>query len=261
MKVNNPNNLPTIPIKDLKPTQGNLKELSEVNYNKLKRVIDKRGFSVPVYIWEDKEGIKHLLDGHGRYKVLTTEGWEEPIPYLKIPAKDLKEAMSRLLEITSQYQEITQEGIDEFIAKYELLEAEVYEYTNFDAMNYLEDDNEETGIKDNYSRKIEAPIYEIKGEKPNVEELFNNLKAEQLIKEIEEANLPEEVKSFLKLAAYRHTIFNYSKIAEFYANSDKDTQALMEKSALVIIDFDKAIENGFIRLSEKIIGQYTNDYK
>ena len=89
---------------------------------------------MPVYIWEDKEGIKHLLDGHGRRLVLTTEGWNDPIPYLKIPAKDMQEAMARLLEITSQYQKITQEGIDEFIGKYELNEAEVYEATSFDAL-------------------------------------------------------------------------------------------------------------------------------
>lgn len=134
MKVHNPNNLPTIPIADLLPTQGNLKHLTEKNYQKLKSRIEHRGFSVPVYIWEDDKGVKHLLDGHQRRQVLITEGWNDPIPYLKIPAKDLQEAMARLLEITSQYATITQEGIDEFIATYELNEAEVYEATSFDAL-------------------------------------------------------------------------------------------------------------------------------
>lgn len=134
MKVHNPNNLPTIPIADLLPTQGNLKDLTEKNYQKLKSRIEHRGFSVPVYIWEDDKGVKHLLDGHQRRQVLTTEGWNDPIPYLKIPAKDLQEAMARLLEITSQYATITQEGIDEFMATYELNEAEVYEATSFDAL-------------------------------------------------------------------------------------------------------------------------------
>ena len=137
MKVHNPNNLPTIPIADLLPTQGDLKDLTEKNYNKLKNTIDKRGFSVPVYVWENDKGIKHLLDGHQRQRVLTTEGWHEPIPYLKVPAKDLQEAMARLLEITSQYGTITQEGIDEFIAKYDLPEADVYQATTYDAIkNY-----------------------------------------------------------------------------------------------------------------------------
>jgi DNA modification methylase len=136
MIVHNPNNLPTKPIADLLPTQGDLKDLTEVNYKKLKNVIERRGFSYPVYVWEDKDHILHLLDGHQRQRVLNREGWNEPIPYLKVPAKDLQEAMARLLEITSQYATITQEGIDEFIGKYELNDAEVYEATSFDALAF-----------------------------------------------------------------------------------------------------------------------------
>lgn len=144
MQVNNPNNLPTIPIADLLPTQGDLKDLTEKNYNKLKSTIQRRGFSVPVFIWEDSKGLKHLLDGHQRRRVLTTEGWDEPIPYLKIPADDLQEAMARLLEITSQYATITQDGIDEFMSKFELDEAEVYEATSFDALSDYGTTEEET---------------------------------------------------------------------------------------------------------------------
>ena len=144
MKVHNPNNLPTIPIADLLATQGDLKDLTEANYKKLKNTIERRGFSYPVYAWENDNGILHLLDGHQRQRVLTTEGWNEPIPYLKVPAENLQEAMARLLEITSQYATITQEGIDQFIAKYELNEAEVYEATSFDALgNYGEDEEQE----------------------------------------------------------------------------------------------------------------------
>lgn len=148
MKVYNPNNLPTKPIADILPTQGDLKDLTDKNYAKLKNVISNRGFSYPVYVWEDDKGILHLLDGHQRQRVLTTEGWNEPIPYLKVPAKNLQEAMARLLEITSQYATITQEGIDTFIAKYELNEAEVYEATSFDATRFYQNDTEER-INDN----------------------------------------------------------------------------------------------------------------
>lgn len=160
MKVHNPNNLPTLPIADLLPTQGDLKDLTEVNYKKLKNVIERRGFSYPVYVWEDKAGIKHLLDGHQRQRVLTTEGWNEPIPYLKVPAKDIQEAMARLLEITSQYATITQEGIDEFIGKYELDEDEVYAATSYDALkNYAEET--ETEVEEDEAPEVnesEPPV-------------------------------------------------------------------------------------------------------
>jgi len=58
--------------------------------------------------------------------------------------------------------------------------------------------------------------------------------------------------AFLIYGAYRHTVFDYSKIADFYAHSSKEIQELMEDSALVIIDSDKAIENGYISLTENI---------
>ena len=37
-------------------------------------------------------------------------------------------------------------------------------------------------------------------------------------------------------------------------------QELMENSALVIIDFDKAIELGYVKLSKEISEQYIEDY-
>lgn len=134
MKVLNPNNLPLASIKEFQPTQGDLKFLTEDNYKKLKGRIEARGFNQPVTVWIDDKGTKHLLDGHQRYNVLTTEGWFEPIPYLVIQAKSLSEAAEILLEVTSQYGTITQEGLDEFIATFELPEVDVLAHTSFDAI-------------------------------------------------------------------------------------------------------------------------------
>jgi hypothetical protein len=103
-----------------------------------------------------------------------------------------------------------------------------------------------------YTGKIKAPIYEIKGEKPKVSDLFSNTKTAELVKEIDAADLPKEVAAFLRLAAERHTVFNFRHIAEFYAHSDARIQDLFERSALVIIDFDKAVENGFVRMTARL---------
>lgn len=103
-----------------------------------------------------------------------------------------------------------------------------------------------------YTKKIEAPLYEPTGPKPEISELFDRQKAEKLQAEIDSANLPAEVASFLRFAAERHTVFNYRQIAEFYAHADERTQLLMEASGLVIIDFDKAIEHGFVKLTERL---------
>lgn len=111
-----------------------------------------------------------------------------------------------------------------------------------------------------YSTKIEAPIYEPKNKKPHVLELYDNRKTKRLIHEINQSGLPIEEKTFLIEAAKRHTVFNYEKIADYYAHSPKEVQELMERSALVIIDFDKAIEHGYVRLCDEIKSQYLEEY-
>lgn len=104
-----------------------------------------------------------------------------------------------------------------------------------------------------YSKKIKAPTYEIKGEKPKLSELVNTDYANSLMNEIDKMVAPKGVKDFLYLAATRHYKFNFQKIAEYYANSPPNVQKLMEDSALVIIDFDDAVANGFVKMSKRLM--------
>jgi len=99
-----------------------------------------------------------------------------------------------------------------------------------------------------YSTKIVSPIYEITEEKPKINELYDLTKYNELINEIELSNLNKDEKEFLKIGAKRHIVFNYSKIAEYYAHSNNETQNLIENSAMIIIDYNKAIEKGFVKL-------------
>jgi hypothetical protein len=99
-----------------------------------------------------------------------------------------------------------------------------------------------------YTTKIESPIYTPKGDKPKLQELYNKSNCENLIKEIDKSELDISEKEFLKIAAYRHIEFNYKNIAEYYAHSSDKFKELAESSALVIIDYDKAIELGFVKL-------------
>lgn len=115
-------------------------------------------------------------------------------------------------------------------------------------------------IDDTYSRKIEAPVYEPSGVSPNLSDCYDSTKTEELIEEIKEAELPDEVREFLIYAAYRHTEFNYGMIADYYCNATKEIQELFENSALVIIDFKKAIEKGFVRLTDELLEEYGKEY-
>ena len=111
-----------------------------------------------------------------------------------------------------------------------------------------------------YSSKIESPIYEPKNQKPHILELCDKSKTHRLMQEIENSNLPYEEKMFLLDAARRHTVFNYEKIADYYAHASKEMQHLMERSALIIIDFDKAIEYGYVKMCDEIRKQYLEEY-
>ena len=121
-------------------------------------------------------------------------------------------------------------------------------------------DSSAQGDESKYTTKIEAPVYEPKNMKPHIMELYDKSKTIRLIKEIEASNLPFEEKMFLLEAAKRHTVFNYEKIADYYAHSSPEMQKLMERSALVIIDFEKAIQLGYVRLCDDIRKQYLEEY-
>lgn len=110
-----------------------------------------------------------------------------------------------------------------------------------------------------YTTKIKAPIYTPKNQKPSIYELLDTHKRNLLIEKIEKSGVDTLEKEFLVEAARRHNIFNYAKIADYYAHSNKEMQELMEQSALVIIDFNKAIEYGYVKLSEEIAEQYQKD--
>lgn len=127
--------------------------------------------------------------------------------------------------------------------------------TNLFGSDFKPNENEQK-----YSTKIEAPIYEPKNKKPHVLELCDRSKTHRLIKEIERSGLDYDEKKFLVDAARRHNVFNYEKIADYYAHSTPEMQYLMERSALVIIDFNKAIEYGYVKVCDEIKTQYLTEY-
>jgi hypothetical protein len=258
----------TVPWKDLKPFQGRLKVLSKESFEKLKYRILKGGFRFPPFVWIDGND-HYLLDGHQRRAALAKmekQGYKIPkdLKVIHIPASSYDEAKEMVLELISQYGKVTEDGLMDFTA------GMVDDLTSFDFPSFTLDDtpdfedpenNEDTEDPENYSRKIEPPIYEPKGEKPEVKDLVDISKVKSLVREIEASILPSHIKSFLRTAAHRHAVFNYENIAEYYAQASKEEQRLFEKSALVIIDFESAIENGFVHMSKEIAKSFLENQK
>lgn len=114
--------------------------------------------------------------------------------------------------------------------------------------------------ENSYTAKIKTPVYEPKNKKPHPLELFNDAKAKRLIREINASKISEDENKFLIEASKRHVEFNYSKIADYYAHATKEMQELMEKSGLVIIDFEKAIQYGYVQLSKELSTLYLQEY-
>lgn len=121
--ISNPSNLPTIDYRTVKPLQGDLKDLSDANYRKLKNVLIKRGFKVPLFLWdagdtsEAQIGTYYLMDGHQRQRVMIKEDMQPyEVPYILIEAATIGEAKAQLLEISSQYGRIQQDELDSFTA-------------------------------------------------------------------------------------------------------------------------------------------------
>jgi len=107
-----------------------------------------------------------------------------------------------------------------------------------------------------YTDKVTVPQYEIVGEQPTLDELWDDTKTRELIDTIDRTpDLPDDVADFLRHAAHRHTVFNYRKVAEYYPHAPATVQRLMEQSALVIVDLDDAIRFGFTKFHETLAEQ------
>src|SRR5215831_15272199 len=110
-------------LDQLTPLQGDLKELPQTNFNKLKQSILRHGITFPFFVWQS-EGTNYILDGTQRDRVLlklVAAGYEcPPLPCALIDSKDKREAAEKILLISSQYGRMTEESLDEFLAENDL---------------------------------------------------------------------------------------------------------------------------------------------
>lgn len=125
--------LPTVRIGDIQDLQGDLKDLTEINYNKLLERLKKVGFKYPLYIWFENK-IPYTLDGKQRHRVIERAyGKDVVLPYIEVFAANRIEAKKEILAISSDYGTITKDGFDEFVADFKAEDfAEIELETTFD---------------------------------------------------------------------------------------------------------------------------------
>ncbi len=225
-------------LEEIRPYEKNPRKNEEaVEY--VANSIKEFGFKVPIII--DKDGV--IVAGHTRYKASIRLGLEE-VP--TITADDLTEEQIKAFRLAdNKVGEASSWNKD-------LLSEELENILNINMEEFGFDFDVEMEEQNPYTSKINIPQYEITGEEPNISELVSTDKVSYLWERIEKSNVNDEQKEFLKRAAMRHLQFDYRNIAEYYAHQDKEMQELMEESALVIIDLDNAIANGYVELSSTL---------
>lgn len=241
-------------IDEIKPYEKNPRKNEEaVEY--VANSIKEFGFKVPIVI--DKDGI--IVAGHTRHKAAKKLGLAE-VPC--IVADDLTDEQVKAFRLADN--KVSEKAEWDFaLLADELLEIEGLDMEDFgfDISFDEADETSETNplTDEKYTTKVEIPHYEITGELPEINDLVNMDKYNELVARIKNSNVTEEQKEFLIKAAQRHNVFNYAKIAEYYAHQDKEMQELMEASALIIVDFDDAIKNGYVQLRSEILSLEEED--
>lgn len=225
--------------------ENNARLHDEAQIKQLMDSITEFGFTNPLLIDED-DGI---IAGHGRMAAARELGLTE-VPCIVL--RGLSEAQRRAYIIADNKLALNATW-DEALLALELSDLQAmdfdlkltgFEPTEIDAL--FNDD----GDDENFARNIESPIYKPTGECPPVSALADATRTAALKRRIKESSAPPQLKSFLNRAAERHTVFNFAAIAEFYSHADAEVQSLMEQSGLVIVDWGRAIEEGFVRLTK-----------
>lgn len=230
---------------------------NETAIRKVAESIEQFGFQQPIVV--DKDRV--IIVGHTRWRAAQYLGLNE-VPVLVADltpekARAYRVADNKTNELAEWDQALLEEELRQIVAD------DQQHYTGFteeELKQVLGDYGSDHPADNPYTKKVDSPIYEPQGEQPTIDQLMNSERTDQLKQEIEQTSMPEEVKQFLLCAAERHRRFDYEQIAEYYCHAPKEIQALMEKSALVIIDIDQAIELGYVSLGKNLQEIYAQDY-
>jgi hypothetical protein len=239
-----------VPASELKANPKNWREHPPEQQRAMQGILEEVGIAGALLARETPDGLE-LIDGHLRTEM--DAGTEWPVLVLDVNENEADVLLASIDPIAA----LAKTNTDQLASLLGQIQTD-----NADLDTLLNDlEREAIPIEDEaYSVKVEAPIYEVTGERPSEAELFDETKTKQLIEEIETTVADASVRQFLVAAAHRHTEFRYDAIAEYYAHAPAHVQKLMEDSALVIIDFNRAIELGFVELTEEISKAYKNEH-
>jgi hypothetical protein len=241
-----------IKVSEIRSNPNNPRNITDDQLSKLKKSITEFPEMLnlrPIVVDEDNM----VLGGNMRLQALTELGYEE-VPYIKVSDLTDKQKEQFIIKDNVSFGDWNWEQLKTEWDK-DLLQDWGMDMLEWDK---IEEEKSETE-KMLYSKNVEIPIYNPSDMRPEMFTLYDTRKFDLLKRQIDNSNLSDDEKTFLTYAASRHVIFDYEKIADTYAHGDKELQELMEQSALVIIDFNKAIELGYVKIADELTEQFYKD--
>ena len=230
-----------ISIEDIKPYNENAKVHKVKQIKQVADSIKRFGFAQPLVVDKNNE----LIIGHCRLEASKELGYTE-VPVLKM--EELSEKEVKALRLADNKLNESEWDMALVLPELKALDTDLLRLTGFREDLVLNPDEER------YTKKIVPPVYEPSSQKPMLSELYQNLQETQLLEKIKNTPMEQEEAEFLREAVHRLTRFDYKKIADYYANTENEgLKGIMEDLALVIIDYDKAIELGYIKLSNDLL--------
>lgn len=273
-----------ISIDKIKPAPYNPRIMKPSEQLKLKQGLETFGLVDPIII--DLKHENTIIGGHQRYEVLKEENPDLTLKLLRMgdiglifnettfqlkdknDQKALNLALNKingdgdygklddlLVELSEEHYNIELTGFDED----ELLEDNLFE----DILNVSPEisDEKQKNPHQKYTLEIKAPIYVPQEEKaPDLQKCYNTQKMQELQQKIKKYKhkLPKETYDFFIETSHRFVEYDFSNIAEFYTHQTAETQEIMEDLVLIIIDADKAIQKGILKINNEYINDIMN---
>lgn len=245
-----------LPVDALKPYERNARKHAEADVEAIMRSIEEFGFDDPIGVW-GKDNL--IVEGHGRLEAAKQLAMET-VPVIRLDHLTDEQrrayalAHNKTAELSGWDFAALEEELNELEAEFDMADFGFIDTTELDTTEDEESNSFQNAQKDTtYTAKTDIPQYEPRDENIDLSQCLDSKKYNSLIFNIEHANITNEERFFLVCAASRHFCFNYKKIADYYATkASKEMQSLMEESALVIIDFNDAIKNGYVKLSRNL---------
>jgi len=238
----------------------NIDELKEAEYNprvhlksvrkQLKKSIEKFGFVEPIVVNNSKDRKNVIIGGHFRVDVAKELGYKQ-IPCVRVEIDDLEKEKELNLRLNKNI------GSFDYELLADVLPASALEEIGFSLKEIRSAEFYRENTRYNYSTKV---FYEPIGLNVDLKDAIKTAETDRLLKLISESKLSDEEKKFLSYTAYRFTEIRFDYLAEIYSKSkNEELKKIFEELLLVIIDFDKAIERGFVQIDEAIAEAFFED--